>query len=55
MTHGGEIVVGSKTKMIELDKANTSNKIDDREMNTPENCEAGKVIAARLAESGKVT
>ena len=34
---------------------NTSNKIDACEMNTPEIGEAGNVIAARSAESGKVT
>ena len=36
-------------------KGNTSNKIDACEMNTPEIGEAGNVIAARSAESGKVT
>ena len=54
MTHGGEIVVRNKTKIIELDKENTSNKIDDREMKTLENCEGSNVIAAHTEESGKV-
>ena len=55
MAHGGEIAVGSKTKTIESDKENPTNKIDDRGMKKPENCEASNVIAARMEESGKVT
>ena len=55
MAHGGEIVVGSKTKTIQSDKENPTNKIDDHEMKKLENCEAGNVIAAHMEESGEVT